>query len=109
RPDTAAAVADRDLDVRADTTQAHADVAVARRELDCVAEQVPEDLLQASRIAQDRTGEAVEVELEPDLPGLGRGPHALDGRLERADRVEEHDLEAHLPGGNARDVEQVGD
>ena len=47
-------VADRDLDVRVDAGQAQLHLAAARRELDRVRQQVPDDLLQAFAIAGHR-------------------------------------------------------
>ena len=82
---------------------------LARRELDGVRQQVPEDLLQPVWIPVDERRLGVRLQLEPDPLGLGGGA----GRLERGAR---HGHEVHQPrrqGELARDdtrvVEQVLD
>ena len=48
--------------------------AALRRELDGVREEVPDDLLQAGRIARHQAGARVDDDLEPHAFGIGGGP-----------------------------------
>ena len=60
--------------------QPHLHAAAARRELDGVREQVPDDLLQAVGVARDGAGPRVEDRLQADALGLGRRPDACRPR-----------------------------
>ena len=89
--------------------QRNADLAAGRRELDRVAEQVPEDLLQARAVGMDRPVARLDVELEAMAFGIGRRPHRVDRRADRFDRIDGLERQPHLAEVEARHVEDVGD
>src|SRR5207247_42597 len=64
RGDALAAIRDRQLDVRARARQSELDPAPRGCELDGVAEQVPDHLLQAERIAEHQAGARIYQQLE---------------------------------------------
>ena len=74
RLDADAGVGDADLDMRVHALEHDLDLAVLRRELDGVRQQIPDDLLKTARIAGDRPGRRIEEFLEPDALGVGGGP-----------------------------------
>ena len=78
-------------------------------ELDRVRHEVPHDLLEAVRVAVDGLRLAVERRLEAHAPGLGRRPQRVEGGLDHGAQVDRVDVQPHLPGGDARDVEDVRD
>ena len=88
--------------------QTHPDVASGRRELDGVGDQVRGDSLQLKRIACDQ-GVVPQLDVEPDLFGVGARRHACDGLVD--DRRERQELTLHLAPSrhDLRDVEEVFD
>ena len=61
RLDADAGVGHADLDVGVHALEQDLDLAVLRRELDGVGQQVPDDLLKPARIAGDRPGRGIET------------------------------------------------
>ena len=87
------------------------DAAAARRELDRVGEQVPEDLLQPARVAGDRC-RAVRVEHRSQADALGaRRPGATVSTrgVDDAGEVQRLHVQPHLAGDDPAHVEQVLD
>ena len=82
---------------------------MAGGELDGVGEQVPDDLLQAVRVAGDGARRRVQHGLHADALGLGRRPHRVQSRLHHGREVHRPHVQAQLAGDDARDVEDVGD
>src|ERR1051325_3985759 len=63
RLDSRAGIADGDLDVRANAFESHLHAPVSGSKLDGVREQVPDDLLQAIRVAGDGPSHRIEHDL----------------------------------------------
>src|SRR4029453_3197595 len=76
--DAGAGVADHDLGVRVDALEGELDPAVSRRELHGVHQKIPDDLLQAIRIAVERSGVRIGEGLEPESLGVGRRSHRIE-------------------------------
>ena len=108
-PDADAGVRHADLDVGVDALEPDLHPPAAGRELDGVRQQVPDDLLQAVRIAGDRPGRGIEPLVDADALRLRRRPHRLDRRLDERERVDRLDVEPHLARRDAVHVEQVLD
>ena len=81
RGDPYAGVADRDLDPIRNSRQASFDAAAFVGELDCVGEEVPEDLLYAVGVTQDRAGLLIAYNLQGDPFRFGAGPNDINSRL----------------------------
>src|SRR5207247_562759 len=81
----------------------------ARRELDGVGDEVPDDLLQPVAIAAHRPDAVVELALEGDLLRIGRRTDRVDGALDGCRQVDGRQLETQLAGDDARDLEEVLD
>src|SRR5690606_8144753 len=104
RPDADARVLDRDLGFGAEVPHADADRAALRGELDRVPEQIPEDLLEASRVARDRPR---RLELGDELEAFVRGGvlHGVDRVADQRRELRLLDLEPKLAGYDAAHVE----
>src|SRR5438067_753978 len=85
------------------------DAPAARRELDGVGDEVPDDLLQPVAIAAHGTDAVVELALEGDLLRVGRRTDRVDGALDGRRQVDGRQLETQLAGDDARDLEEVLD
>jgi hypothetical protein len=109
RVDALAGVAHDDLDVRVRPVEPQPHEAALGRELHGIHQQVPDDLLEPGRVASHRPRGVVEFGLEPDLLGLGRGPDRVERALQHLVELDRADVEAHLAGADARQVEQVVD
>ena len=107
--DALARVAHRELDVRVGGRELHLDAPVLGRELDRVREEVPRHLLEALRVAPDRVDPRMDRLHDADVLGHGRGPHALDRRVDHVGEAYRLHLQAHLPADDARHLEQVVD
>ena len=68
--------------------QAHLHPAVLRRELDRIAQQVPDDLLQAIGVARRSAARRDRQQLQADLLGIRRGLHRLGGGPDDAAEVD---------------------
>ena len=99
--DPFARVAHAHLDGGSSTREADHDLPAARRELDRVGREVPEDLLQPDRVASDRPGRLVERALQPDPLGLRRTPRGGQRRLDRRGHHHGPSIEAQGPGDDA--------
>src|SRR5207244_4893208 len=82
-----------------------ADAPAARRELDGVGDEVPDDLLQPVAIAAHGPDAVVELALEGDLLRVGRRTDRVDGALDGCRQVDGRQLETQLAGDDARDLE----
>ena len=79
-----------------------------RRELDCVRQQVPDDLLQAIGIAHH--GATVDdLRSEVDPLRVRGWPEGIDGGVEDRFELDRPELDPELAGDDAGDVEDVGD
>ncbi|HEY3461132.1 MAG TPA: hypothetical protein VGL52_09935, partial [Casimicrobiaceae bacterium] len=83
--------------------------AALRRELDRVAQQVPDDLLQSGGVARNNAASRIENALEPNALRIRR-------RLDRFDRIADHvdqghalHIEAYLAGEDAAQLQEVVD
>src|SRR5205807_777587 len=74
------------------------DAAAPGGELDGVREEVPHDLLEASRIALDRLRSELEDALHPDLLRLGVGTYRVERRLGDGREIDRPGIEDELPG-----------
>jgi hypothetical protein len=105
----AAGVAHGHDDVPVLASETHPDGAAARRELHGVVQEVPEHLLEARGVPEDRAGSGPDLELETDLPRRRGRPDTLDRAVERSVGLDRSDVEPHLARRDPRDVEQVRD
>ena len=101
RGDALAAIRDRQLDVRARARQSELDPAPRGCELDGVAEQVPDHLLQAERIAEHQAGARIHQQLEHELLGVGRGADGVHGRLDHVRQLDGPLVDVELPGDDS--------
>src|SRR5262249_4953943 len=79
RPDPLPCIAHDDFDMRIDAFQPDLHASASRRELDCVGEKVPNNLLQSFGVARHRTGIRIHDGLNMHSLGVG-------GVSDRADR-----------------------
>jgi hypothetical protein len=107
--DALPAIADGDLDVRAHPMQLDLDAAFPRGELHRVDEQVPDDLLEPVRVAGDPERAGIEHGLQPEALGLGGRAHRIERRVHHRPEVDRAQVEPHLAGDDARDVQHVVD
>ena len=98
-----------DLDLPVDARERDVDGAAARRELDRVGEQVPDDLLNAVRIERERRVERRELDAKRERLALGLWPDRLDRRFDHGCDIGRLQVEPHLAGDDAVHVEQVLD
>jgi hypothetical protein len=78
-------------------------------ELDGVGEQVPHHLLEPLGISLHGARSGLELELEVDVPGHGRRAHRVQRRLHHGGQLHRLHVQAHPPGDDARDVQQIID
>src|SRR5262249_1085436 len=71
-------IAHRDFDVRIDAPDHGMDPALSWRKLDRIDQQIPEDLLETILVTDYGAEHIREGGGQPNLPGLSRGPNALD-------------------------------
>src|SRR5688500_1418391 len=90
-----------------DALQHHVNFAFLRREFDGVGEQVPNNLLESSRIAADRARGWIDHLFQPKAFSIGRGADALNGALKKFRKIDHLHVEAHLTGNDSTYVEQV--
>src|SRR5436190_1332398 len=109
RLDPLALVADGDDGLAVGAREPHEDAAAPGGELDGVREEVPHDLLEASRIALDRLRSELEDALHPDLLRLGVGTHRVERRLGDGREIDRPGIEDELPGRDARHVQELLD
>ena len=109
RVDPFAAVDDADLEMGVDAFEQDLHGAVARGELHGVAEQVPEDLLQAIRVAGDGARQRVEGGAEADAFRVGGGLDRFDRGADDGGQIDALDVEPDLAGDDAAHVEQIFD
>ncbi len=107
--DAHAVVADGNFELAVRLAQAHRHGAVPFRELEGVAEQVPDDLLQPVGVGRHDAGLRVEVALDADLARVGGRLHGVDGGLGDRMRRQYLHFQPHLAGGDAAHVEQILD
>src|SRR5437870_11942656 len=103
--DALSRVADDDLDVRAHALQLHLDPTVFRGELHGVLAQIPDDLLEPSRIAADQEAGRLQHRLEPNTLRLGRVTDRLQRVLDEVAQIDRLDDEAHAAAHHPRHVE----
>ena len=101
-PDPLAGVTDPELHGRLSAREADFDATSARRELHRVGHEVPDDLLQAVRIAETGVTASSRAALERDPLGFGRRAHGLDGRLDHRQHRSEVTSRRSLPGRSGR-------
>ena len=82
--------------VRIDAFEENLDPAVARRELDGVAEKIPENLLKPIGITRNGFGHRVQNRLKADAFRLRGWPYGIDGRLDDRRQGNSLDLEPDL-------------
>src|SRR5262245_56396674 len=79
------------------------------RELDRVREQVPHDLLQTRRVAENKFWRAAEISDKRDALRLGRRAHRVERGFKRRDQINQTRLDPQLARDDARRIEQVFD
>ena len=102
-------VGHRDPRHRTGALQADLDAPAGRAELDGIGEKIPDDLLEAIGIREDRPRVRIEGGPELDLLRIGEPLHGLDCGLDHGHRIRLPRVDAELAGHDARDVEQVLD
>lgn len=109
RRDSFTGIAHRQLTVRVDAFEPHLHFPSARRELDRIREQVPDDLLEPVVIAGDLSGFRVEHSLDANLLRIRGRSNDIDGGFDDVRELDRLDVDAQLPGIDAREVEDVLD
>src|SRR5262245_8870820 len=109
RLDALTSVADRDPDMLGVALHLQLDPPAFGRELDRVREQVPHDLLQTRRVAENQFGQAAEIGDKRNALRLGRRAHRVERGFKRRDQVNQTRLDAQLARDDARRIEQVFD
>ena len=94
---------------RSSALHGNPDVALLGRELHSVGQQVHHHLLQAARVAQDRTGRQVEHLVDPYALFLRSRPDALGSRIDEVARLDGLDVQAYLARSHAAHVHQILD
>src|SRR5688572_26976830 len=84
-------------------------MAMLVRELDRIAEQVPEHLLQPRRIRCDGAGKRVDIELQSYPLGIGGRLHRLPCLLKHGGDGHGLWLETKLPCRDARHIQEIVD
>ena len=106
--DAVAVVADRDAYAVAMLAYRDQDLAVLRRELDCVRQEVGDDLGEAVGIGVHLAG-GIVVEANADVEAVGKTAARLDDLLDQRARAEALKLKRGLAGLDLLDVEDVVD
>ena len=70
------------LNVRINALKPYLYAASFRCELHCIGEQIPDDLLQAIRIAGDQTDVGIKHYLQPNILGISSRPDRVNGSLD---------------------------
>ena len=68
----------------------------ARREFYCVREKIPDDLLQAVRVAHESHTQIIELRLNLNLFGVGCEPHGVNRREQNGRKINAADVQAKL-------------
>ena len=89
--------------------EANLHLPVLGREPHRVREEVPDDLLEAIRVARHDQSGAIDVELQREALGLRREADRVDGPVDHLGQVHSLDVEMELARDDARHVEQVLD
>jgi hypothetical protein len=87
----------------------HRNLASFSRELDGIGQQVPDDLLDARRVAGNRSDVAVHVASDADVPVVRVALNGIDRVGDDRRHVHESDLESQLARDDPADIEQVRD
>ena len=107
--DPDAAVRNTDLGPPVQALHGNPDVTLLGRELHRVGQQVHHHLLQAARVAQDRTGRQVEHLVDPYALFLRSRPDALGSRIDEVPRLDGLDVQAYPARSHAAHVHQILD
>ncbi len=99
----------RVCDLRLAALERHLDAPAARRELDGVRQEVPDDLLQAIGVAGDRPGVGIQMSDELEALGVDRGPYRVQRRGDHGGEVDRTRLDPELPGHDPGHVQEVLD
>src|SRR5579862_8882062 len=98
-----------DLNMRIDSLEDDLDPSAARSEFDRVAQQVPENLLQAVRIAAHQADPGVKKGTDADVLALSGSTHGLDGIVDHLMQTDGLYFEVDLAGDDATHVQQIAD
>ena len=107
--DAAPVVLDDDPAVSVVLVQREADFAAARAELHRIREEVPDDLLEAIRIADDLDHVRIDLADDGDVLGFGGWPGGLEGVAHDVAEIDRREVEAQLARDDPRHVEDVLD
>src|SRR5258708_3171539 len=72
-----------------------------------VADQIPDDLLEPPGIGQHGPRVSVDSALDLDALCHRRGSDGVERRMDRVGRIRQSEIEPHLAGDDARNVEQI--
>ena len=95
--------------MRVDAFQDDVHLAAFRCELDGIAYQVPHDLLQSRRIAEDRARVRINDLSEHDTFSLSRWTHRVNGRVDDAGQIGLLHVQSHFTGDDPAHIEQILD
>ena len=87
----------------------HADRAALRRELDRIGEQVPDDLLHAGCVAEQRLIGVRQRRIDRDALRISGRTDRVHGRVDDAADGDGAQVEAQLPGNDPGNIEEVLD
>ena len=104
-----AGIDDGDFDVRIDAAKEDLNPPAARREFDGIGKEVPQDLLEAVRIAGDGATLGIKHFGEADAFGVGGRTNGFDGVGDDGLKIDGLDIEAELSVDDAGHVEEFFD
>src|SRR5215211_3490448 len=78
--DSFTGVAHNNDNTRVFTFEPHRDPPSSRRKIDCITQQIPNDLLQAHAISRHQPGALLQLEIQDDPPSISSRPNSLSGR-----------------------------
>src|SRR5262249_23739040 len=108
RRDAEAAIANDNFGRRTRTAQRNLNATASWSELNGVRKQVPDDLLQASRIGRDETN-WFTVNLYLDFLRAGGGANDLDSCFDHRERIDRPLFQVKLSTNDSRHIHQVFD
>ena len=98
-----------DLRVSFVLTDTNANHASHRSKLRSIRQQVPNDLLQAIRVARDDFESFLKLRLDTDVFRFERWPDCIERGVNDRDQIDWSKMELKFSGDDARDVENVFD
>src|SRR6185437_2019464 len=102
-----AGILDHDFDVGVHSLQYDLDLALLGSELDGVGKKIPENLLQAIRVAANPSDTGVQELVDADVLGIRALSDRLDGVVDHLMELDGLDFQMDFPGDDPAHIEQV--